>query len=60
MSAPYWVADVDPEQDGPYRWQPCLETRVGHIPSFEVWFDTKEACEDWIREFVIGAELRTD
>lgn len=61
MSArPHWFADVDDEQDGDYVWQPCLETGVGHIPCFEVWFNSKEACEDWIREFVIGAELETE
>ena len=52
---PHWFADVDTEQLEPYVWQPCLETGTGHVPSFEVWFDSKEACEDWIRQFAAGA-----
>jgi hypothetical protein len=59
----HWFADVD-DEDGvpPYVWQPCLETGTGHIPCFDVWFDSKEKCEDWIREHVIGAglELNSD
>jgi hypothetical protein len=47
-----WFADVDnaepPEMPG--KWQPCLETGTGIIPSFDMWFDTKEACETYIRE----------
>lgn len=55
---PHWFADVDPSATTEtYRWQPCLETGTGHIPSFEMWFDSKEACEEWIREHVLGAVL---
>lgn len=58
---PFWFADWDKDNAvGAYGWQPCLETREGHIPCFEVWFDSKEACEDWIRKYVIGAELETE
>jgi len=59
---PHWFADIDQDQpaDQPYRWQPCLETGTGHIPCFEVWFPSKEDCEDWIRKYVIGAELDTE
>jgi hypothetical protein len=54
----YWFADVDREAVAPYVWQPCLETETGHIPCFEVWFRTERECEDWIRQFVVGAPLR--
>ena len=49
-----WFADVDQEQcDTAQKWQPCLETGTGHIPCFEVWFDTKEACEAYIRDEIL-------
>jgi len=56
----HWFADVAQDSKPPYVWQPCLETGTGHIPCFEVWFDSKEACEDWIRQNVIGADLEVD
>lgn len=57
----YWFADFDDEADiPPYVWQPCLETGHGHIPTIDVWFQSKAICEEWIRENVIGAELKTD
>lgn len=49
-----WFADVDDEQDGDCRWQPCLETGQGHIPSFQVWFKTRAECEQWIADNAIG------
>lgn len=58
----YWFADVDSDADldSPYPWQPCLETDEGMIFDFEVWFDSKEHCEQWIEQYVIGRELRRD
>jgi hypothetical protein len=57
----YWFADID-DEDGipPYVWQPCLETETGHIPSIGIWFQSKEICEDWIRENLLGATLETE
>ena len=49
-----WFADFDREAASEYAWQPCLETGVGHIPSFEVWFRTKAECEQWIKDNVIA------
>lgn len=49
-----WFADWDDEDTTGYGWQPCLETGVGHIPCFEVWFKTKAECEAWITENVVG------
>jgi hypothetical protein len=43
-----WFADCGGRDDPEWmreKWQPCLETGTGHIPCFDVWFDTKEACE---------------
>lgn len=55
---PYWFADVDDEAEvQPYVWRPYLETRTGHIPGIDIWFDTRERCEGWIRQFVLGAPL---
>lgn len=54
MSERGWFPDVDREQIGEYVWQPCLETGEGHIPSFEVWFNTEAECKDWIAVNVIG------
>lgn len=53
----HWFADIDPEQEGTYIWQPCLETGQGHIPCLPVWFSSKAECEEWIRSNVIGAPL---
>lgn len=49
-----WFSDVDAEADPRYQWQPCLETGQGLIPSFQVWFATKDECDAWIAENVIG------
>lgn len=54
-----WFADVrqDPE-DGPAdMWQPCLETGIGHIPCFDIWFATRQECEKWIAETVLGVGM---
>lgn len=50
-----WFADLDHEQEGELRWQPCLETGSGHVPCFRIWFKTKAECEDWMAHIVIGA-----
>lgn len=55
-----WFSDYDNDPDlsggmAEYRWQPCLETGTGHIPSFDVHFKSKDECDTWIREYVIGA-----
>ena len=52
-----WFSDYDDEAEEGYRWQPCLETGAGHVPSFQVWFSTKAECDAWIAENVIGVGL---
>lgn len=49
-----WFADWDQDQEGEYGWQPCLETGMGHIPCFQVWFKTEAECNAWITDNVIG------
>lgn len=58
MSAPQmgWLSDIDREASGPYIWQPCFETGAGHIPSLPLWFTSKEECDAWIAEHLIGAD----
>ena len=50
-----WFADVSSDDDpGPAgMWQPCLETGKGHIPCLDIWFDTQEECEAYIKEDLI-------
>ena len=54
-----WFADIanvdDPllKSDG-YRWQPCLQLEGGHCPAFDVWFATKEECERFIKDEILG------
>lgn len=57
---PYWFADVNQDALGPCVWQPCLETETGYVPCFETRFATKEDCEQWIEQYVVGAALRRD
>jgi hypothetical protein len=45
-----WFADVSNAEQMPGMWQPCLETGTGHIPCFDVWFNSREECEAYIRD----------
>lgn len=54
----YWFADINPEQTGSeYRWQPCLQLPVSICHSFDVWFRSEAECLDYIREYIIGADI---
>lgn len=49
-----WFADIDEEQVGDFKWQPCLDLgNTGHIPCFEVWFKTEAECEAYIRDEIL-------
>ena len=51
MSAesPHWFSDIDPDETlTTHRWQPCLETYAGHVPSIPVWFASESDCDEWI------------
>lgn len=53
-----WFADTDPDAPDPlHPWQPCLETGVGHVPCFDIWFLTEAACVDWITNYALDAPL---
>lgn len=57
----YWWAEYDTETDMPeWPWSPALETEVGIILNLDIAFATKEQCEKWIEDFVVGRELRRD
>lgn len=52
-----WLAEVDEDAEWPDVWCPRLHTRVGHTASLlNVWFESRETCESWIRAYVIGIE----
>ncbi|MEV1245119.1 hypothetical protein [Nonomuraea sp. NPDC049750] len=52
-----WFAEFDREATAEYAWRPVLQTDGGLAPDFDIWFATKEECEKWIRENVIGCEM---
>lgn len=57
----YWWAEYDPELYGEkYPWVPSLETEESMILSLPISFETKEICEDFIRETVLDRELRLE
>lgn len=59
MSGPAgWFADVSNDGVTADMWQPCLETGSGHIPCFDVWFDTREECETYIRDVIMPAATK--
>lgn len=50
-----WYAsmnDLQMQRAYPAIWQPTLQAG-DRIDEFEIFFDTKEACEDWIRTKII-------
>lgn len=52
-----WFSDVDNEDGvGEYRWQPCLQLD-GWCPSMPAWFRSKEECDAFIRDEIIGKEM---
>ena len=56
-----WFADTDSDAPDPsHPWQPCLETGVGHVPCFDIWFPTEAACVDWIKNYALDAPLLED
>jgi hypothetical protein len=52
-----WFADVDPDETGEHRWQACLETGTGIVPSVSIWFATEDDCTQWIRDNVLGVGM---
>lgn len=54
-----WFADIDSDQTGEYRWQPCLQLD-GWCPPLPVWFKTEQDCLDFIRTEVISQGIYDD
>lgn len=51
-----WFADIDdPPPDG-FPWTPCLQVS-GAVHAFDVHFKTREECEQFIREEILGAGM---
>lgn len=50
-----WFADLSDEEDrNPIApWQPFIQTAGGCFP-LRLWFETKDGCEEFIRECVLG------
>jgi hypothetical protein len=55
MTRQGWFSDIDPDTaiDDTFRWQACLQLE-GWCPTIDVWFDTKEDCDTFIRDEVVG------
>lgn len=51
-----WFAEPDPETPA-YPWRPVLQLEGTCAPDFDIWFKTKDECETWIRENVLGAGM---
>ena len=59
MSETGWFADVADEEDTPNPrapWQPVIQTAGCCFP-LPVWFESREACEQFIRADILGREL---
>lgn len=54
-----WFADGSDDAPKGYPFQPCLQLD-GMCMSSTVWFQTREECEQWIRENVIGQRMYDD
>lgn len=56
-----WFADPsDPEdRDERWPWQAFIQTAGGCYP-LPLWFETKEACERFIRDDVLGRGMLDD
>lgn len=50
-----WFSDIDDETTlrGVPMWQPCLQAD-GVIVSLDIWHETKEACDAFIRDEILG------
>lgn len=56
-----WFSDIDREEapSGTHQWQPCLQLE-GWCPSIDVWFESKEACDEFIRTEILGKPMLPD
>ena len=55
-----WFADVDEDSAiNEYSWRPYLQCD-GYVAGLDIWFETEEACNQWIRENVLDKRLIDD
>ena len=50
-----WQEGDEPHPDG-FPWRPYIQL-PGMVDHLDTWFPTKEACEEYIRSDILGAEL---
>lgn len=48
-----WFADIDEGAPAPFAWQAFLQDASGCSP-LPIWFPSKSACEDYIKDTIIG------
>lgn len=49
-----WLAEPHQDSRAPqHPWRPCLDI-AGRRYHFDVWFTTREDCEEWINRWVVG------
>lgn len=48
-----WFADADISPDHRRAWQPNIQVDGAILP-LPVWLDTKEECEQFIRDYLVG------
>lgn len=55
----FWLADYEPEPPGSddYPWRPVLQLD-GMVEIIDTFFATKRACEEYIRDEILGASAR--
>lgn len=55
-----WYAEEDPEVATDYRWRPALQANgwAGELDG--IWFQTEQACIDWIKTEILGHGLYGD
>lgn len=57
MSEVGWFACYEDERGTAFPWTPALQCEGSLCPNFDVWFESKEACEDFIRTEILGKPL---
>lgn len=49
-----WFSDIEDRPNHQYPWQPCLQAELGLCLSLDIWFPTQEACDNFIKESILG------
>lgn len=56
MSRQGWFSDAEDPPSATFRWQPCLQLD-GWCLSIDVWFESKEDCDNFILTNVLDQPL---